>query len=320
MKLPVLAAAIILLVANGTASPAEKIRVGVPQQVVHWMVFPLAQQKGFFKEEGFDAEIVQITGPSGRSALMSGDIDYYTTIAFIVQSVIVGLPVKVIAAYVNCPPFVLMSRPELKSAQDLKGKTMGIGAPPGSSPDVIAKLSLKHLGLNPDKDVKYVYLNSHERTYLALEQGLYAAGLIPPPFDFKGAKLGLNSLARAAEILTYPEDGLIATVKKIKEKPDEVKRVIRAGIKANRYIRTQREGTIQFLMAWQKVDRETATANYDSAVRSFNDDGSPPEAGLRLIIDEAKKTAKVEREIPLTNVADLSILREAQKELGIRAK
>jgi NitT/TauT family transport system substrate-binding protein len=320
MKLPVLAAAIILLVANGTASPAEKIRVGVPQQVVHWMVFPLAQQKGFFKEEGFDAEIVQITGPSGRSALMSGDIDYYTTIAFIVQSAIVGLPVKVIAAYVNCPPFVLMSRPELKSAQDLKGKTMGIGAPPGSSPDVIAKLSLKHLGLNPDKDVKYVYLNSHERTYLALEQGLYAAGLIPPPFDFKGAKLGLNSLARAAEILTYPEDGLIATVKKIKEKPDEVKRVIRAGIKANRYIRTQREGTIQFLMAWQKVDRETATANYDSAVRSFNDDGSLPEAGLRLIIDEAKKTAKVEREIPLTNVADLSILREAQKELGIRAK
>jgi len=320
MKLPVLAAAIILLVANGTASPAEKIRVGVPQQVVHWMVFPLAQQKGFFKEEGFDTEIVRITGPSGRSALMSGDIDYYTTIAFIVQSAIVGLPVKVIAAYVNCPPFVLMSRPELKSAQDLKGKTMGIGAPPGSSPDVIAKLSLKHLGLNPDKDLKYVYLNSHERTYLALEQGLYAAGLIPPPFDFKGAKLGLNSLARAAEILTYPEDGLIATVKKIKEKPDEVKRVIRAGIKANRYIRTQREGTIQFLMAWQKVDRETATANYDSAVRSFNDDGSLPEAGLRLIIDEAKKTAKVEREIPLTNVADLSILREAQKELGIRAK
>ena len=96
--------------------------------------------------------------------------------------------------------------------------------------------------------------------------------------------------------------------------------MIRAGIKANRYIRTQREGTIQFLMAWQKVDRETATANYDSAVRSFNDDGSLPEAGLRLIIDEAKKTAKVEREIPLTNVADLSILREAQKELGIRAK
>jgi len=313
-------AVVVLSLFSSIAGAADKIRIGVPQQVVHWMVFPLAQQKGFFKEEGIDAEIVRITGPSGRSALMSGELDYYTTIAFIVQSVILGLPVRVVAGYVNCPPFVLMSRPEFKSAQDLKSRTIGIGAPPGSSPDVIAKLSLRHLGLNPERDVKFIYLNSHERTFLALEQGLYAAGLIPPPFDFQGKKLGFNSLARAEELLTYPEDGLIATVKKIQEKPDEVKRVIRVGIKANRYIRSQRDGTIQFLMNWQKVNREIATANYDGAVRVFNDDGALPEAGLRLIVDESKKTAKIERDIPLSEVADLSLLREAQKELGIRLK
>ncbi len=113
---------------------------------------------------------------------------------------------------------------------------------------------------------------------------------------------------------------MIATVKKIKEKPDEVKRVIRAGIKAKRYIRSQRDGTIQFLMEWQKVNRETASANYDSAVGVFNEDGAPPEAGLRLIVDEAKKTAKIDREIPLSEIADLSILKEAQKELGIKPK
>jgi ABC-type nitrate/sulfonate/bicarbonate transport system substrate-binding protein len=320
MKNILVAAVAISMLLSHAVRAADKIRIGVPQQIVHWMVFPLAQQKGFFKEEGFDAEIVRITGPSGRSALMNGDIDYYTTIAFMVQSAIVGLPVKVVAAYVNCPPFVVMSRPELKTAQDLKGKTMGIGAPPGSSPDVIAKLSLRHLGLNPEKDVKFVYLNSHERTFLALEQGLYGVGLITPPFDFQGKKLGFNSLARSEEILTYPEDGLIATVKKIKEKPDEVKRVIRAGIKANRFIRNQREGTIQFLMDWMKVNRETAVANYDGAVRVFNDDGALSESGLRLIIEEAKKTAKVEREIPLNEIAEFSIQREAQKELGIRPK
>lgn len=320
MKYVLVGAVTTLFFFCGAARAADKVRVGVPQQVVQWMVFPLAQQKGFFKEEGFDAEIVRITGPSGRSALMSGDIDYYTTIAFIVQSAIAGLPVKVVAAYINCPPFVLMSRPEFKSAQNLKGETIGIGAPPGSSVDVIAKILLRHLGLNPDKDVKFVYLNSHERTFLALRQGLYAGGLISPPFDFEGKKLGFNSLARAADFVTYPEDGLIATVKKIKEKPDEVKRVIRAGIKANHYIRSQREGTIQFLMDWQKVNRETATANYDSAVGVFNEDGAPPEAGLRLIIDEAKKTARIDRDIPLSEIADLSILREAQKELGIRPK
>ena len=99
-----------------------------------------------------------------------------------------------------------------------------------------------------------------------------------------------------------------------------MKRAIRAGIKANRYIRSQRDGTIQFLMDWQKVNRETASANYDSAARVFNDDGALPEAGLRLIVEEAKKTAKVEREISLNEIADFSILREAQKELGIRPK
>jgi NitT/TauT family transport system substrate-binding protein len=320
MKKIFLASIAIVFLYCGSASAADKIRVGVPQQVVHWMVFPLAQKKGFFKEEGLDAEIVRITGPSGRSALMSGEIDYYTTIAFIVQSVIQGLPVRVMAAYVSCPPFVLMSRPEFKSAQDLKGKTIGVGAPPGSSPDVIARLSLRHLGVNPDKDLKFVFLNSHERTFLALEQGLFPVGLIPPPFDYQGKKLGFNFLVRAADILTYPEDGIIAHVKKIKEKPDEINRVIRAGIKANRYIHSDREGTLQFLMEWQKVNRDIASANYDSAARAFNDDGSLPEAGLRLIVDEAKKTAKIDRDIPLSDVADLSILREAQKELGIKPK
>src|SRR5215470_20169305 len=80
MKKTFLTFVAMMLFYYGPAPGADKIRVGVPQQVVHWMVFPLAQKKGFFKEEGLDAEIVRITGPSGRSALMTGEIDYYTTI------------------------------------------------------------------------------------------------------------------------------------------------------------------------------------------------------------------------------------------------
>jgi ABC-type nitrate/sulfonate/bicarbonate transport system substrate-binding protein len=310
----------LMLVPIGSADAADKIRVGVPQQVIHFLTFPLAQKKGFFKEEGFDAEIVRISGPVGRSALMSGEIDYYTTISFIVQSVIAGLPAKVLSSYVTCPPFVLMSRPEFKSAQDLKGKTMGIGAPPGSSPDIIARMALRSLGVNPDKEMKFVFLNSHERTFLALEQGLFAAGLMTPPFDYQGKKLGFNTLARAFELLAYPENGVIATIKKIKEKPDEIKRMIRVGIKANRYIRSDREGTIQFLMDWQKINRELASAIYESSARIFNDDGAPSEAGLRLVVDEAKKAAKVEREVTLNEVADLSILKEVQRDLTTKAR
>ena len=110
---------------------------------------------------------------------------------------------------------------------------------------------------------------------------------------------------------------MIASARKIKEKPDEVKRVITARIKAARYIRQNREGTIQFMTEWSKIDKEMATNTYESVLKLFNDDGSLPEKGLLLVIDELRKLGKVEREISVREVADLSLLREAQRELGI---
>ena len=73
------------------------------------------------------------------------------------------------------------------------------------------------------------------------------AAVLAPPLDSEAKKKGFNILARADEILVFPETGLVAGVKKIQDKPDEVKRVIKAGIKANRYIRGNRDGTIQFI-------------------------------------------------------------------------
>jgi ABC-type nitrate/sulfonate/bicarbonate transport system substrate-binding protein len=107
-------------------------------------------------------------------------------------------------------------------------------------------------------------------------------------------------------------------MKKIKERPDEVKRVIEAGIKANRYIRKEREGTIEFLMEWQKIDREIAGATYESVSNAYNSDGTVPEDGLRVVIEEAKKSARVTGEISINQVADLSMLRQAHTELRIR--
>jgi ABC-type nitrate/sulfonate/bicarbonate transport system substrate-binding protein len=175
---------------------------------------------------------------------------------------------------------------------------------------------LKHFGLDPDKDVKSVPGGSADSRLAALQQGLIAAAVLVPPFDFFAKKLGFSTLARAQGLVTYPEGGLSTTAKKIKERPDEVKRVIEAGIKANRYIRAEREGTIQFLMAWQKVDREVATATYESVANAYNDDGTVPEDGLRVVIEEAKKNSKVNHEVSINQVADLSMLRQAQRELG----
>ena len=112
------------------------------------------------------------------------------------------------------------------------------------------------------------------------------------PVDYLGKKFGYVVLARAYDLFSYPNTGLVASVKKIKENPDQLKRVIKAGIKANRYLLQNREGTIQVMMQWMRIDKDTATATYDGSVKSFNDDGSVSEAGLRIAIDEAKQSGQ----------------------------
>jgi ABC-type nitrate/sulfonate/bicarbonate transport system substrate-binding protein len=118
--------------------------------------------------------------------------------------------------------------------------------------------------------------------------------------------------------LIFPETGLVTGVKKSQGNPDEIKRVIKAGIKANRYIRSNRDGTIQFIMEWLKVNREVATATYDGVVKVYNEDPSVCEKGLRAMIDERKQALKINREVAISEVADLSLIREALREMGGR--
>jgi ABC-type nitrate/sulfonate/bicarbonate transport system substrate-binding protein len=91
-------------------------------------------------------------------------------------------------------------------------------------------------------------------------------------------------------------------------------------IKASRYIRENREGAIQVLNEWGGTKPEHAAATYDSSWKVFNPDGSVPDDRLRLVIEQAKSEAKITRAIPLGEVADLSALREAQRELGIAGR
>jgi NitT/TauT family transport system substrate-binding protein len=312
-----LGALLVLCLIHASVHAADKIRIGVPELNAQFLPLALAEKKGFFQEEGLQAEIIRINPTVALAALVSGELDYWTVIGNSVGAVIQGAPLKVAACFVPGSPSALIARPEFKSVSDLRGKTIGLNTF-GGALESVARLMFKHFGLDPDKEIKFLALGTSERRFSAMKQGLSAATMGSPPLDFLGKKLGFVVLARANELFSYPTSGVIVSVKKIKEKPDEIKRVIKAGIKANRYIRQNREGTIQLMMEWMKTDREMVSAGYDSVVKLFNDDGSVPEKGMLLVIDELKKLGKVEREISLSEVADLSILRGAQRELGIK--
>jgi ABC-type nitrate/sulfonate/bicarbonate transport system substrate-binding protein len=306
-----------IFVFQAAANAADKIHIAMPADAGHFTI-PLAQKRGFLKEEGIEAEIITITGPVANIALASGEIDYYNGFGSAMRAMIQGqLPARIVVCYRPLPHFVVVSRPDIKSVKDLKGKIFGTN--PGGGPDLVARLIIKHFGMDPDKDIKFTR-GTNDTALARMKQGLMDATALPVPRDYQAIKMGFHVLARAEDLFTYPISGLIAHTKKIKEKPDEIKRVIRAGIKANRYMRANRDGTIPILMGTYRLDKETAAALYDSFVKGFNDDGNLPEDGLRRLIEDTKSVTQTRREVAFNEVSDLLILREAQNGLGIQGR
>lgn len=313
-----LAAILMLWLVPTLTQAADKIRIGMPNDAGHFTL-QLAHKRGFLRDEGLDAEIITINGPVANVALASGDIDYFTGFGSAMRAMLQGqLPTRIVVCFRPVAHFVMLSRPEFKSVKDLKGKT--IGGMPGSAPDLIARLMLKHFGLDPAKDVKFIGSPGGETALMRISQGQIDAQVTPVPWDFRSRRVGLIVLARAEDLFSYPISGLIAHTRKIKERPDEIRRVIRAGIKANRYIRAERDGTIDVLMSSFRLDKESSGALYSSLVKGFSEDGNLPEDGLRRLIEDTKSATKVDREVAFSEVADLGILREAQRELGIKTK
>ncbi|HEY7321104.1 MAG TPA: ABC transporter substrate-binding protein [Candidatus Binatia bacterium] len=89
------------------------------------------------------------------AALVGGEIDYYTSIGSGVAATIRGLPVKVVACYLPRTPIALIARPEFKSVEELRGKTIGVNTY-GSPLEVIGRLIVKHFGMDPDRDIKFL--------------------------------------------------------------------------------------------------------------------------------------------------------------------
>ena len=313
---------IILVIALFLASSigaADRIRIAVSNPNMPNLTAAMAQKKGFFKEANLDAEIIRMNPNVAITALATGDIDYCQLFGAVVGGAIAGLPVRIVAGFLDNWPMTLIAQPEYKSLKDLKGKTLGISSF-GATPDVAARMMLKQAGIDSDKEIKILALGSDAARLAALKQRVVDIVVISPPADAQMEKQGFRILARAYELFNFPYLGLGTHMRKIKEKPDEIRATIRATIRANRFIRDNREEAVRMLINWGKVEQEFAYASYDALRNLFNADGGVPEDGLRLVIDQARRSAKVAREVMPADVVDLSFLRDAQAELGIKAR
>jgi len=308
-----------ILVIGFPLQAADRIRIAVSNPNMPNLTAATAERNGFFKEENLEAEIIRMNPNVAVTALATGDVDYCQLFGAVVGGAIAGLPVRVVAGYLDNWPMTLIAQPELKSLKDLKGKTLGISSF-GATPDVGARMMIRQAGIDPDKEIKILALGSDAARLTALKQRVVDVVVISPPADTQMEKQGYRILARAYELFSFPYLGLGTHTRKIKERPDEIRRVIKATIRANRFIRAQRDEAVKTLIAWGKVEREFAYASYDALKNLFNADGAIPEDGLKLVIEQARRSAKITRDIAPSEVVDLSFLREAQAELGIKTR
>jgi NitT/TauT family transport system substrate-binding protein len=308
-----------LFLASVPAEAVDKVRMSISAIDVSFLTGGLASKRGMFRDEGLDVELIRMNANVSVTALSTGDIDYTMVFASVVRGALRGLPMKVVASFMDSSTHLLIARPEYKTIRDLKGKTLAVSNY-GATSDVAARMMMKQGGVDPEKELKIIQLGAERGRYAALREGIVDVAVLSPPTDTDAQRQGYRILSRFHEHFKLPFTGVGTNLRKLKEKPDEVKRMVKAMLRANRFVRSNREGTIQTMMEWIKVDRESAVATYDSTWKIFSEDGGLSESGLKLVIDQGREAMKIERPVANSEVADFNIIREVQKELGIKAR
>ena len=246
-----------VLLADNGAAQERALRIGFPSVAFQELPLFAASKRGFFRAEGLNVELVQIAGSPAVAALLSGDVDYITHNSRIIATAARGGGVKSLFNYVAKPIYYLVTLPEIKQAKELQGRTVAVSSFGGAAHYITRQL-LEFYGLNVPKDVAIRALGPDSIRFSALLGRAIQATLLPPDFAVRSKEQGLNVLVYAGDIVDMPMGGLGTTEKKIREKRDEARRVLRALLHALRFVNDDREGAKALLTQSFKMPAASA--------------------------------------------------------------
>src|ERR1043166_2764056 len=233
------AIALLVLAFASCVHAAEKIRYAYPAKSLNYLPLFLGKDKGIYAAEGIDLELVLVTSRIQVTALTTGDLEVSGAAAL-------GFPVKVVGFITVKPTFWLTARPEIRSIPDLKGKVIGITAI-GSSTDTLARYLVRKHGLVPDKEVTLFATGTTANILAALNGGSVQAGMLSPPFHSMARLMGFHILAYLGDYVEQSLSGVGTSDKMLRDRPDTVTRVLRATLKSLRFVRQNKEETIQYI-------------------------------------------------------------------------
>lgn len=307
---------LILLASVIPSYGAEKVTIALPSFSFAHLPPKVAEVNGYYKEEGFDAQIITVRTAIAIKALLTDDIQFTTAIGTTMRAATTNIPVKGVMILNDKPVHVLLAKPHYKNVKDLKGKTIALSEY-GSTSDYNTRAILRGNNMDPDKDVKFIVITESGVRYQSLLAGVIDAALFPPPFSFVLEDKGFSKLASASDYLEMAISGVGIADKKLKENPAQVKRMLRALFKAILFMIKNREDTVKIAAKWLKIDDKTmAGRSVDVALKTLSKDGTASDRAINFDVEATKKTLNIKEDIPLSKVVDFSIMKEVYKELA----
>ena len=302
--------AICLVVTTQPASAFEELLISYAGPSITFLPAEVARQRGFFREQNLDVKLLLTRTEVDRAALASGNIHYTLRAGSSFVSAARGLPVRIVFLGTTKPFWGLVVRPEIKSVSELKGKSMGVPGLLGSQ-QISAKYILKQSGLDPDRDVIYRIVDTGTRIG-AMLSGAIDCAMMDYGEAFRAKKMGLKLLINAADYHGLLAGGLGVNSGKLRDHPDQVRRVIKALLQSLRFMRENPEGTQQVMMSWLKLDREMASEIYQMAINNYTRNGMVEESMLNSLVTTMLAEAGIKGVAP-SQLTDFTLLQQALK-------
>jgi NitT/TauT family transport system substrate-binding protein len=287
---------------------------------VSFLALYSALNRGFFKDEGIDLEIIFMPANLASTAVQAGDIDYNGAVTGTIGAAVRGQPMKVLLFTVSKPLLFLVGKKDIKDVKQLKGKKIA-GSSPGGSATLLANQALKQIGLEPGKDVSVLQMSGNAASrYAVLESGVVEASLLSVPENIIALEKGFNELLFLGDVIEFPQNGFGTSEKRIREHPDEVYRMVRATLRGLQFVwdKNNQEAVTNILMKqWKVNDRKMAGEMARQVSRVLTRDAYVKPEAVQVLIDLARDSAKVTKPVAVSEVVDYSFVDKARKELGL---
>ncbi len=295
---------------------AARVRVAMPSTTHAVLAFSTSRDKGYYRDEGLDVELILMSAPIASRALVSGDVEVATVGGAGLPPVLSGALLRFVFTTYNRPMFWLFGKPEIRSVKELKGKRVGVSGV-GSGPDSLLREALRRNSLEGGRDVAILGLGVMPTIYTGLQSGVVDAAMLSPPFTFRAEDDGFRELiAFPKQDLVEMQGSILVREALLQSDPATIEKFIRATYKGFLYIKQNRSGTIPILERYLQVKENLAAKAYDQVVRpAMTQDGTLNEEMQKKAVDNVLKRLDLKETPPLNRIFDFSLARKTVTDL-----